>query len=115
MKRTADKHLLFDGTDERVCGGPYVLMLDGTSLTFRESDGNAFTRELLSQLSDEDDAIVTYGDFATTRMGNYRTNHGRSLDPIWFATARGLVVISRGEWQPGRYMLYLESAWDLER
>lgn len=115
MKRIADKVELYDGTDGGVCFGPYAVVVDGISLTLREADGKRFTRESLSHLSDEEfDVVVTYGEIARTRMGNYRTCHGQGLDPIWFPTARGLIVISRGEWQPGRYTVYLESAWDLE-
>lgn len=116
-KHALEKQLLFDGAEHELAGNALPVPAN-TSLEapirLEELAGNKF-EELEALIGTEDfEALVQSGDFTVHEsfLNGYK---GTDELKLYYARqGKTILVFALGEFQPTRYKLYFEGAWEVK-
>lgn len=113
-KYTKAKSLIFDGLESEILDKSFNQAGISAPIRYNDFANNDF--EDLQQVINKDDfeSIVKTGGFAPDGgfLNLYKNNDGLRL--YYYKKDNTVVVFAYGEFQPGRYKLYLEGVWAID-
>lgn len=102
------RRLLFDGKEDQLFEEELNVEIDNRIIKFIPDD---ITPNKFDQL-DKQQEIINQSHFVRDNIYNaWKSEEGLTL--YYYKTDDYLLIFSMGEFQPARYKLYLESAWNL--
>lgn len=113
-QHATEKQLLFDGLEHNLFQTPLQLpahLALEEPLDVAELDDFGQLKDMLG--SDDFASLVRSGDFVAEEgfLDAYKGSDDLSL--YYFRNGKTILVFAFGEFQPTRYKLYLEGAWEL--
>lgn len=109
---TKAKSLVFDGTEREILTKELDLGLTST-VKFDDFANNNFEDLQQSINNDDFESIVKTGGFAPDGgfLKLYKNSDGLRL--YYYKKNSTIIVLAYGEFQPGRYKLYMEGVWEI--
>ncbi|MDB5089346.1 MAG: hypothetical protein JWR09_3340 [Mucilaginibacter sp.] len=111
IRYTKAKSLIFDGPESEILDKSFNQAGISAPIRFDDFANNNF--EDLQQVINNDDfeSIVKTGGFVPDRgfLNLYKNSDGLRL--YYYKKNNTIIVLAYGEFQPGRYMLYMEGVW----
>ena len=110
-RHTKAKSLIFDGPESEMLDKSFNLAGISAPIKYNDFANNNF-EDLQQVINNEDfEFIVKTGGFAPDGgfLNLYKNSNGLRL--YYYKKDNTVVVFAYGEFQPGRYMLYLEGVW----